>query len=280
MRAAGTTILMVSPTGARLTKNDHPWLPITPHEVAREAKAALESGAGAIHLHVRDDAQGHSLDALRYRAMIAQVKAAVGDELFLQITTEAVGQYAPDQQMALVREIAPECASFALRELMPETGGARAEDKAAAHFAWVKAQGIVPQFLLYEPDELARLKRLMAEGVIPVKVPFTLFGLGYHGGAHASEAHLEAFSDEIARLDLTLDWGVCVFGRSEPEIGALAWQAGGHVRVGFENNIEAPDGAPLRSVAQSVDNLRARLDPLGVRPLSGRETREYLRGQL
>jgi 3-keto-5-aminohexanoate cleavage enzyme len=38
-------VLMVAPTGARRGKADHPNLPITPDEIAREAAACCEAQA-------------------------------------------------------------------------------------------------------------------------------------------------------------------------------------------------------------------------------------------
>lgn len=269
-------ILMISPTGARRTQVDHAWLPITPEAVAVEVKACLEAGAGAVHVHVRNDDQSHSLDAGRYRDMLAAIDTAVGDNLFVQITTEAVGIFQPQQQMDVVREIKPECASFAIRELVPD----EAHEKAAAEFfGWVKNEGIVPQFLIYEAHELARFKQLIADDVIPFKTPCTLFGLGYHGTRYATPEDVEPFVAEIKKLDLDLDWGVCAFGRREAECVAAAFEHGGHVRVGFENNIETPDGEPLTSVAQSVKLARARIDALGGVPMTGPEIRSYLQGR-
>ena len=55
--------LMVAPNGARKSSADHPGLPITVDAIAAEAAACREAGAQALHLHVRDDAGRHTLDA-------------------------------------------------------------------------------------------------------------------------------------------------------------------------------------------------------------------------
>jgi uncharacterized protein (DUF849 family) len=60
------------------TKDDHPAVPITPAELARDAKACVEAGAGAIHMHPRD-ANGHeTLDAETIDAVVREVRAACG----------------------------------------------------------------------------------------------------------------------------------------------------------------------------------------------------------
>lgn len=41
--------------GAELTKDDYPYLPTTPEEIAQAASDAVAAGASIIHLHVRDE---------------------------------------------------------------------------------------------------------------------------------------------------------------------------------------------------------------------------------
>ena len=59
-------MIAVAPNGARKTQQDHPQLPISPKEIAHTAAACLDAGACMLHLHVRDENLGHSLDAQRY----------------------------------------------------------------------------------------------------------------------------------------------------------------------------------------------------------------------
>lgn len=268
------TMIMVTPSGARRKKADHPWIPMSPEEVAVEAKLCVDAGAGAIHIHVRGDDEGHSLDAERYRATIAAIKAAVGDELLMQITTEAVGMFEPPAQMAVVREIVPESASFGLRELVPDEAH---EEEAHTFFNWVKDAGIIPQFLIYEPSELPRFKYLCDQGIIPFKRPFSLFAIGYHGKKFGEPEDVQPFVAALDELDFHPIWGACAFGRREADCVIAAYQAGGHIRVGFENNIEAPDGTPVTSNAASVKTVVERLAGFGVSTMTAPEIRSYLR---
>ena len=88
-------VLAVAPNGARKTKADHPALPIGPEELAETAKACAGAGASMIHLHVRDAEGQHSLDVGRYLAATEAIRAAVGEDLVIQIlNTEAQSGYA------------------------------------------------------------------------------------------------------------------------------------------------------------------------------------------
>jgi 3-keto-5-aminohexanoate cleavage enzyme len=115
-------VLMVAPNGARSGKADHPNLPMTPDEIAREAARCCEAGATGLHLHVRAQDGQHSLEPALYRDAIAATRRAVGERMVVQTTTEAVGRYSPEEQMKAVRELRPEAVSLGLRELIPQDG--------------------------------------------------------------------------------------------------------------------------------------------------------------
>ena len=112
-------MIAVAPNGARRQKADHQALPITPAELAETAVECQDAGASMIHLHVRDDQGGHLLDAQAYRVATAAVRDAVGPDMIIQVTTEAVGIYSVDEQIAVVQELKPEAVSLAVRELCP-----------------------------------------------------------------------------------------------------------------------------------------------------------------
>ena len=97
-------MIAVAPNGARKQKTDHNSLPITPSELAYSAVECRDAGACMIHLHVRDGQGGHSLDVDAYRAATTAVRNVVGEDMIIQITTEAVGVYSIDQQIQTVQE--------------------------------------------------------------------------------------------------------------------------------------------------------------------------------
>ena len=72
-------IIMCAPNGARKNKTDHPALPISDSELADCAESILGEGASIIHLHVRDDSGGHTLDVDRYRSAINAIRQRIGN---------------------------------------------------------------------------------------------------------------------------------------------------------------------------------------------------------
>ena len=255
-------VLAVAPNGARKTQADHPALPITSEEIARTAAGCREAGAAMIHLHVRDRDGRHSLDVEAYKAAIAAIRGAVGEAMVIQVTSEAVGLYSPAEQMAMVRALRPEAVSLAVRELVP---GPEAEADAAAFFAWLLRERVLPQFIVYSDDDLRRFVDLAARGVVPGSRHFLLYVLGrYTKGQISAPADLLPFL-AVGGLDHT--WGLCAFGRRETACAVLAAALGGHPRVGFENNLHLPDGSIAPDNAALVAAVAAGAAAVG-RPLA------------
>lgn len=110
-----------------------------------------------IRVHVRDRHGHHLLDADAHRTAITSIKASVGERLVIQVTSEALGVYAPDRQMQAVRDVRPESVSLALSELVPD----EAHEAAFGSFLeWLRTEKVAPQIILYSPDEASYLEAL------------------------------------------------------------------------------------------------------------------------
>ena len=168
-------IVAVAPTGARRGKSDHPAIPLTPDEIGQEAARCREAGAAMIHLHVRDAEGRHSLDPDLYRAATAAVRREAGADLIVQVTTEAVGIYAPEEQIAAMRALEPEAFSAAVREIVPD---ADAERAAGGFFSEQAERGVLVQHIVYNAEDVRRLADLVGRGVIPTRCASALFVLG------------------------------------------------------------------------------------------------------
>jgi 3-keto-5-aminohexanoate cleavage enzyme len=249
---AAPLIISVAPNGARRSKLDHPAIPLTPAEIAEEAERCADAGAALLHLHVRDADGKHSLSPGAYRSAIDAIQRRVGNRLLLQITTESCGIFTVDVQMAAVLSVKPPAASFAVREFCANP---RDEPRARDFFAAVRDLGTLPQFILYEPAEIDRLRDLMSAGVIPFPAPSVLFVLGrYAAGPSSAPASLVPF---LARWGDKEPWTVASFGLSELRVAAAVIALGGDIRVGLENNLQRPDGSYLESTAEQVTAVAA-----------------------
>lgn len=255
-------ILTVAPNGAYKRHGDHPAVPLTAAELAQTAKDCLDAGAAMLHLHVRRPDGAHSLRADDYRAAIAAVRQAVGDALVIQITTEAAGVYEPPEQMAVVRELRPEAVSVGLRELCRPMA-----DRAllADFFGHLHATGVMTQVILYDVEDLRHWQALLREGVVPPGPWWVLFVLGrYSAGQTSSPTDLLPY---LQAWDSAEPWAMCAFGAQEYRCAMAAAALGGHVRVGFENNLLLRDGSVAPDNAALVRQAALGAQALG-RPLA------------
>lgn len=267
--AAAARAIAVAPNGDRKTKSDHPALPMTADELAVTASRCCEAGAAMIHVHVRDRDGRHLLDADAYRAALDAIRTRVSDRMVLQITSEALGLYTPAQQMAVIRAVRPEAVSLALREFGPEAAD---EPDFAAFLSWLRKERIAPQIILYTPDELLRLEAMQSRGLIPFDGLPVLFVLGRYAPGQVSEPTdlLPFLAPQMPRV---AHWMTCAFGARETACVTAAALMGGHARVGFENNLQLPDGTTAPDNAASVTAIATALAACGLRPASADELR-------
>lgn len=248
-------LITVAPNGAYKQRPDHPALPLTTSELGQTAKQCLDAGAAMIHMHIRDADGRHSLDVQGYRDAQQAVKAAVGDELIIQVTSEAARVYKAPEQIAMVTALKPEAVSVGLREVdQPEIG----EAGLAQFFGWLAKERVMTQVIVYDVADLQRWQALRAQGVIPDAPWSLLFVLGRYSVGQTSEAK-DLLPFVMAHTG-SEPWSMCAFGAGEHACATTAAALGGHVRVGFENNLllnngqVAPDNAAL--VRQIADSAR------------------------
>lgn len=243
--------IAVAPNGGRRTKADHAAIPLTATELAGTAAECLEAGAAMIHVHVRRSDGRHLLDADAYRQAIAAIQAEVGSRMVIQITTEALGIYAPAEQIAVLKAVRPGAASLALRELAPDE---ETEPAFADALLWMKQENVLPQIILYDPSEAVRLAAMIRRGLVPWADIPVLYVLGRYAVSQTSRPSdlLPFLAADMPRFT---NWSVCAFGRHEAACVTAAAMLGGHIRVGFENNLLLPNGELASSNAGLVETV-------------------------
>lgn len=264
--------IAVAPNGGRRTKADHPNLPLTAAELAETADRCAAAGAAMIHVHVRKNDGSHLLEAGAYREVMSAIRSRAGDDLVVQITSEALGLYTPPEQIAVIKETRPEAVSLALRELVPD---ASFEAAFANLLLWMARARVFPQIILYDPSEAVLLAEMQARGLIPWRSVPVLFVLGRHTpGQKSLPADLLPFlAPGIPRFE---HWSVCAFGRHEAACVSTGALLGGNVRVGFENNVVLPDGMMASGNEDLVDAVTRTIRSLSFRLQSGDDLRQQL----
>ncbi len=247
-------ILTAAITGAETTKDQNPNLPITPKEQAEEAARCWEAGARVIHLHVRDD-QGKPTQKLeRFKESIDAIKAAVPDMIIQISTGGAVGESFEKRMAPLT--LKPDMATLNGGTLNFGDDVFINHPKDIVRLAeYFKETGVAPEIEVYESGMVTSIAKLVKKGVITHSPLHIQFVLGVPGGMTGEPRNLMYMVDHLKFEIPTATWGVAGIGRYELQDAFLAIAMGGHVRVGFEDNIYYHKG----SLANSNYQLCARI---------------------
>jgi 3-keto-5-aminohexanoate cleavage enzyme len=268
-------VITCAMTGAEVTKAQQPNLPVTPREQAKAARDAVKAGASVIHLHVREDDGTPSQRVERFEESIHEIRVAVPEAIIQISTGGAVGESIENRKRPL--ELKPEMASLNLGTMNfgddvfmnpPKDIVGLAEE--------MDRLGIAPELEIYEAGHLEASFRLIQKGIL--KPPFHYqFVLGVPGGMSGDVrnlVHLKSLLD--SELGGKAHWAVAGVGRFQLPVAAHAVFMGGHVRVGFEDNVFYRKGELAKSNAQLVERIVRLASELGRSVAAPEEARELL----
>ena len=230
--------LMVAPNGARKVKKDHPEVPLTIKETVEVAKNCFEAGAKAIHLHVRNDKGEHVLDAGLYKEALKELEFQVPN-MHIQVTTEAIGKYSPDDMRKLAYDVTPPGTSIGTSELIPSRKPTIEDIKL---YKYLTEAGTKIQHILYNPDDIDLLIDLLKKSEIPTDGAWCLFVIGHYTGKISYPEKIPEFIEKMKTNSVNFDWSICAFAKEEMSCLEKAVSLGGKIRVGFENSLFMPDG--------------------------------------
>jgi len=202
-----------------------------------------------MHLHVRNpEDSSHSLSAVYYQSAIKAIESATQNHVFIQVTSEAVDIYTPEQQFEMIHSLKPEAVSIGLREIQSLD-----EDVIQQHFKQMKKAGTKPQIILYNEIDLAKYHDWLSRQVLPGNAYPILLVIGKDTPDGCFE---NCFLTEhnISKIKAS-SWMVCGFGKKEFETCKLAVSLGGNIRLGFENNSLLNDGSEAENNAALIKQI-------------------------
>ncbi len=212
-------------------------LPVTPSEVARDAQAAREAGAGAVHVHPRDAEGRERLEAATIGATVSAIRSLAPG---LPIGVSTGDWIEPDARarLDLVRswDVLPDFASVNLHE---------AGAVALAELLIERGVGVEAGVWTVEAAE-AFVGSAIASRCLRVLIePRATDALDALLTADAIGAVLDRSGNELPRL---------LHGTREGAWGVLraALDAGLDLRIGLEDTSMLPDGSEARSNAELI----------------------------
>ncbi len=265
-------IITAAICGAEVTKEHNPNVPYTVEEIAEEAYKAYVAGASIIHLHVRYDDGTPTQDKERFRACIAAIRAKCPDVIIQPSTGGAVGM-SNDERLQPI-ELMPEMATldcgtcnFGGDDIFVNT-----ENTIKEFGTKMIERNIKPEIEVFDKGMIDMALRLNKKGFIKSPMHFN-FVMGVNGGISAEPRDI-VFMRESIPSDATFT--VSGIGRNQFPTAVMGIIMGGHVRVGFEDNVYIEKGVPAESNAELVKRVVRLAKELGREIATPEESRKIL----
>lgn len=265
-------IITAAICGAEVTKNHNPSVPYTVEEIGREAEAAYRAGASIIHLHVRNDDGTSTQDKERFRLCIEEIKRRCPDVIIQPSTGGAVGMTNEErlQPIYLNPEMATlDCGTcnFGGDDVFVNT-----ENTIKEFGEKMINLGIKPELEVFDKGMIDMAVRLEKKGYIKSPMHFNLV-MGVNGGIGGTIRDFEFLRGSLPEGST---YTVAGIGRYEIPLAAVAIISGGHVRVGYEDNVYLSKGVLAKSNGELVEKVVRISKELGRDIASPDEAREIL----
>ena len=245
-------ILTCALTGVLTDPKQHP-VPVTPAQMAAEAKAAFEAGASIMHVHIRrqEEGMGHmpSWDPEVVWEVTEAIRAAC-PSVIINLTTGVVGKDIAGP-LACIRRVKPEiaaCNAGTLNYLKIRSDGRWAwppmvfdnpVDKVKAFLDVMHETGTMPEFECFDVG-IVRSVAMFKKAGMTDHLDYN-FVMGVDSGMPADAELLGWLRKQI---DPGVTWQSTLIGRQEiwPVHQATA-DLGGMLRTGLEDTFYLPDGS-------------------------------------
>ena len=232
--SANPLIINAALTGMVPNKADNPNVPITPEEIADDARRCVDAGAAIVHVHARDDQGRPTYKVEVYRGIVAAVRERCPDVIVCASTSGRVfGEFEQRAEVLdLDGELKPELASLTLGSLnFPKQASVNDPQMIRQLAERMAERGIVPELEVFDFGMVDYAKYLIGRGVLGAPLYFNVL-LGSLGTLAASPFNLAALT--VSLPDGAV-WGAAGIGRFQFGVNSLAVAMGGHVRVGLED---------------------------------------------
>lgn len=259
-------------------------VPVTPEQMAREARAARDAGATIVHLHFRrqEPGLGHlpTWDPDVCAAIVDAIRAECPG-LLINCSTGVVG---PDTSgpLAVLERVRPEIAAMnagSLNYLKARSDGRWAwppilfdnpVEKIEKVCAAMYRLGVVPECECFDTGIVRSVGLFRQVGLVrdPLHVSFVM---GVASGMPAKARWLPMLIEE---LPPGAHWQSIVIGRAEVwDVHRATAELGGHVRTGLEDTFYLPNGDKAGGNGPLVEALVRVVRDAGREPASIAETR-------
>lgn len=258
--------------GAEVTKEQNPAVPYTVEETVREAKAAYDAGASLIHLHVRWDDGTPTQDTGRFQECMDGIRKVCPDVIIQPSTGGAVGMTDLERLQSTYVSPTPEFATldcgtcnFGGDDIFVNT------DNTIMNFAKImQERGIKPELEVFDKGMIDIALKVDKKGLLNHPLHFD-FVLGVQMSATVRDLVFMAGS-----IPAGSTWTATGIGKSTWNIAAATIAMGGHVRVGFEDNLYLEKGVLAKNNGELVAKVVELAKLIGREVATPAEARQIL----
>lgn len=273
-------------TGVLTDPRQHP-VPVTPEDLAREARRVADAGAAVIHVHFRQQAEGKghlpSWEPEVARDCVSAIRAACPDIIINQ-TTGVVGVDVSGP-LACIRATKPEiaaCNAGSLNYLKVRSDGQWAwppmlfdnpVEKVGKFLGVMKECNTRPEFECFDTGIVRSVGMFRSTGMYAGKLQYN-FVMGVESGMPAEPDLLPI----LTRLtEENAVWSVTAIGRENIwPLHRRAAELGGQLRTGVEDTFYLPDGQKTHSNGPLIETLARYAREVGRKIASPADVRKLL----
>ncbi len=225
-------IITCALTGSVPSKDRFPAVPITVDEIVNDAIAVYKAGAAVVHIHVRDRETGKSSHDFDQFMEIKTRLNAECPELIVQLSTG--GRYdAKEEERDNALRCLPDMVSYC-PGCTAFPGGAYINrvDYFTNQAKFMLEHNIKPEIEIFDTNMLTNALDLYAQGLLAEPLYFD-FVMGVKYTQPSSLSHLGYL---LSLIPKDAEWNLA--GVAGMQNSTILWGlgAGGHVRVGLEDN--------------------------------------------
>ena len=238
----------------------------------REAQSAVQAGAAIVHLHVREDDGTPTQSKARFKECMDAIYKVCPDVIIIPSTGGAVGMTAEERLQPT--ELFPEMATL-------DCGTCNFGDDVFENtMPMMRAFGkrmlennIKPEYECFEMGHLDTVLNMARKGQVPGAPMQFNFVLGVPGCTPATVQNLCWL---VSSIPSGSTWTATGIGRNAFTLAAPTIVMGGHVRVGFEDNLYLEKGVLAKSNGELVAKVVRMAKELGRDIATSEEARKIL----
>ena len=271
-------IITVATTGAWPKKENNPNLPTQPDEIAEEIYQCWKIGASVAHIHVRDKDDNDSMDVETFRAVLDNLKNNHPDcDVIINLTAAGGIANTEEGRMAPFKELKPEMASFdcgTMNWMYMGIFNNNPQFLEKLGYAMQEA-GVKPEIEVFDPGMITDAAYYLKKGILKAPLHFQ-FCMGCAGGIAANIENLVFMRDTLEKTVPGSTWSAFGIGKGAMEIMYSAIAAGGHIRVGMEDNVIYKKGVLAESNMQLIERAKRVIEDFGLEVATPDEARQIL----